>query len=229
MSTLIPQSFETSEIEISSSISILRKHGINLTLNDALQNKINASTLFDGSDGLFKQLIDETKIYFEYGCGKSTEYVFKFTDAKIFSVDTSKTWVARVSNLEENNKRNSQRLAINWVDVGEVAEWGYPISFKKRKNFINYTNWFWTLDLKPDLVLIDGRFRISCFLNSIKYAEVGTKILFDDYLDRQFYHIAEEILPASDYCGRQALFIVNEKAKNLITNELLKSFENVVM
>ena len=28
--------------------------------------------LFDGDDGLFKNLIKDIKIYFEYGCGKST-------------------------------------------------------------------------------------------------------------------------------------------------------------
>ena len=41
---------------------------------------------------------------------------------------------------------------------------------------------FFENKLVPDLILIDGRFRVCCFLSSLKYGNVGTKILFDDYL-----------------------------------------------
>ena len=33
-----------------------------------------------------------------------------------------------------------------------------------------------------DCVLVDGRFRVCCFLTSLKNAEQGTRIIFDDYV-----------------------------------------------
>jgi hypothetical protein len=54
---------------------------------------------------------------------------------------------------------------------------------------------------------------------SIKYAQEGTNIIFDDYVNRSHYHIIEEFIPCAEVCGRQALFIV--PSKKLINLELL--------
>ena len=190
------------------------------------KNNLEKNILFDGDDTLFKNLISQVKIYFEYGCGKSTEYMYKKSNASIFSVDTSKEWAAKTLNLSKDS--NHLRLNVKWIDVGDVADWGYPTSFKKKQNFVKYANWFWSFRLKPDLVVIDGRFRVLCFLTSIKFAPIGTKIIFDDYTNRPFYHIAEEFLKIKDICGRQALFEVNEGSKKLIDESVILEFRNVI-
>ena len=123
---------------------------------------------------------------------------------------------------------NNDRLNVKWIDVGDVADWGYPISFEKKQNFVKYANWFWNLGLKPDLVVIDGRFRILCFLTTIKFATTGTKIIFDDYTNRPFYHIVEEFLKIKDTCGRQALFEVDKRSKKLIDESVISEFKNVI-
>ena len=71
----------------------------------------------------------------------------------------------------------------------------------------------------PDTVLIDGRFRVCCFLTAIKYANENTKIIFDDYNNRPYYHVIEKFIKKEQTCGRQALFIV--KNKNDINIDLL--------
>ena len=188
--------------------------------------------IFGGNDELFKELIKTSNVYFEYGCGKSTEYVYQNTDARIYSVDTSKEWVHRID-------KKSDRMNIFWVDVGDVTSikhvgktshitHGTPTSFTMRHNFIKYAEILWEKNIDPDLVLIDGRFRVLCFLNSLKYAPIGTKILFDDYEDRPFYHVAEDFCKKLDVCGRQALFEVDKRAKELISDSVIKSFENVI-
>ena len=194
--------------------------------SDELKNRLPNNTLFDGDDDLFKKLILEVKTYFEYGCGKSTEYMYKQSNASIFSVDTSKEWAAKTLNLSKDS--NHDRLNVKWIDVGDVTDWGYPISFQKKQNFVQYANWFWNFRLRPDLVVIDGRFRILCFLTSIKFAPIGTKIIFDDYTNRPFYHVAEEFLKIKDTCGRQALFEVDERSKKLIDESVISEFKNVV-
>ena len=98
-----------------------------------LKNSSENNILFDGDDSLFKKIILEVKTYFEYGCGKSTEYMYKKSNASIFSVDTSKEWAAKTLNLSKDS--NHDRLNVKWIDVGDVADWGYPISFKKKQRF----------------------------------------------------------------------------------------------
>ena len=189
-------------------------------------NNLENNILFDGDDRLFKNLILNVKTYFEYGCGKSTEYMYKNSNASIFTVDTSKEWAAKTLNLSKDSNR--ERLNVKWIDVGDVADWGYPISFEKKQNFVKYANWFWEFGLKPDLVVIDGRFRILCFLTSIKFASIGTQIIFDDYTNRPFYHVAEDFLKIKDTCGRQALFEVDKGSKKLVDESVISEFKNVI-
>ena len=61
---------------------------------------------------------------------------------------------------------------------------------------------------KPDLALIDGRFRVACFLHSMLAAEAGTPLLFDEYTNRPRYHLVEEFCPIEQSEGRQELFRV---------------------
>ncbi len=226
MNEYIPSSFEEKELEITNAISTLKRHGINIELPENLAKRFAAKTLFDGDDGLFKELIKHSQTYFEYGCGKSTEFVFKYSNAYIFSVDTSKDWVRKIKSLV--GIKGSERLNLTWVDVGEVANWGTPTSFKMKHNFIKYAESLWLNIEKPDLVLIDGRFRVLCFLTSVKFAQAGCRILFDDYINRPFYHVVEDFCPKIDTCGRQALFEVSQTAKDQISEDLIKSFQNVI-
>ena len=172
--------------------------------------------LFDGDDSLFKDVLKTSKIFGEYGCGLSTEWVLKNTNADIVSVDSSRDWVDKISS---GNAAYNKRIKLKHIDLGEVENWGRPIGYEKSYNFINYFNWIWTQDILPDTVLIDGRFRVCCFLTSIKYANENTKIIFDDYNNRPYYHVVEKFVKKEQTCGRQALFIV--KNKNDINIDLL--------
>ena len=174
------------------------------------------TVLFDGDDSLFKDVLKTSKNFGEYGCGSSTEWVLKNTNADIVSVDSSKEWIDKINS---KNAAYNKRLKLQHIDIGEVENWGRPVGYEKSYNFINYFNWIWTQDILPDTVLIDGRFRVCCFLTSIKYANENTKIIFDDYNNRPYYHVVEKFIKKEQICGRQALFIV--KNKNEINIDLL--------
>ena len=174
------------------------------------------TVLFDGDDSLFKDVLKTSKNFGEYGCGSSTEWVLKNTNADIVSVDSSKEWIDKINS---KNAAYNKRLKLQHIDIGEVENWGRPVGYEKSYNFINYFNWIWTQDILPDTVLIDGRFRVCCFLTSIKYANENTKIIFDDYNNRPYYHVVEKFIKKEQICGRQALFIV--KNKNDINIDLL--------
>ena len=161
--------------------------------------------LFDGDDKLFKRVLKNAKTYGEYGCGKSTKWVLNNTNCIIIAVDSSKEWVEEVLS---NNESNKHRLNIKYINIGEVKDWGRPIDYSKRESFSMYTDFLWEKEIKPKLILIDGRFRVCCFLTSLRYADEGTYILFDDYTNRPQYHVIEEYVSRVEECGRQCLFIV---------------------
>ena len=102
-------------------------------------------------------------------------------------------------------------LLLNRVDLGEIAAWGYPTTYRHRNRFHDYVVSPWRHGVKPDLVLIDGRFRVASFLHSLLTAEPGTRLIFDDYNNRPHYHLVEEFCPVKEREGRQALFLVPDQ------------------
>lgn len=62
--------------------------------------------------------------------------------------------------------------------------------------------------LRPDLVLIDGRFRVACFMATLLFAQPGCRILFDDYGDRPDCIVVERFVKPSSMAGRVAEFVV---------------------
>lgn len=185
------------------------------------------NTLFDGDDSLFKEIVNGATVYGEYGCGKSTKWVLNNTQIKVIAVDTSAAWVDAVRN---DNVQNNERLTIHHADLGNVGSWGRPINYAKRAKFPTYTEFLWTQDVAPDVVLIDGRFRVCCFLTSLLRAAAGTRIIFDDYTNRTQYHVVETYVTRTKTCGRQCLFIVPPKDDlNLAAIEYeIAAFRNVM-
>ena len=179
---------------------------------------MNNFTLFDGDDSLFKEVIRETQVYGEYGCGLSTEWVAQNTDCDVISVDTSKQWVDKVLS------KTTRKVNLSYIDVGPVGGWGTPLTMSKAENFIKYAENIWQQDESPDTVLIDGRFRVCCFLVSLKYCKVNTKIIFDDYTTRPQYHYIEKYAKPIKTFGRQALFIISSK-DNIDSDELAIDIE----
>ena len=184
--------------------------------------QIESNVLFAGDDKLFKQILINSKYYGEYGVGHSTKWVYKNTYAKILAVDTSANWARRV----EKELNWDYRVDIKWANVGPVKGLGRPKNYEYRHHFDIYTSSIWNRDEKPDVVLIDGRFRVACFLKSLLHASPNTVILFDDYINRPHYHIVEEFLTPVQTCGRQASFIV---PKNLNKEKIEKMYNQFLI
>ena len=100
--------------------------------------------------------------------------------------------------------------ALLHCDFGQVGPWGFPAGVDRFRGFHQYACAPWdaaqTGGHTPDLVLVDGRFRVACFLYSLVCARPGTVILFDDYADRPQYHVVEEFCLPIARAGRLARF-----------------------
>ena len=125
---------------------------------------------------LFAETIKEAEGYFEFGCGGSTVFASNNSSAKIHSVDSSKEWLNKVS----GNIRDTE-VILEHVNLGPLKAWGYPVTNKHL--WRNYYESIHTTKVSPDVVLIDGRFRVSCALNVIKYSKnnnLNTTIMIHD-------------------------------------------------
>ena len=182
--------------------------------------------LFDGDSAAFENIVRDAGVYFEYGCGASTRWVLQHTNAKIFSVDTDKAWGKSV--IRDSKKDELARLKLYYVDVGPTGNWGYPLTYSKRGNFKYYISGFWKLDQSPDCVLIDGRFRVACFLETMRQAPIGCRVIFDDYRNRPHYHVVEEFFTPKYYSGRQAIFHVEKNDCDKISDSDILQFEMVM-
>jgi hypothetical protein len=150
---------------------------------------------------LLREALTDTTTFLEFGSGLSTLYVSSNFKCRIRSIETDATWVEAVSHHTKG------RAEILYVDLGPVGKWGRPLSYRERGRFPSY----WKLAFKdgynPDLVLIDGRFRVATFLGCLKLTNPGTKIVFDDYPVRDNYRVIEEIVSPMKETRNQALFI----------------------
>lgn len=169
-----------------------------------IKNRNREQELFWGDSELFRRHLPGAQAYGEYGCGLSTLWVCAHFDIPVMSVDTSQRWIDYVRQKLEGH----EGVELQHVDLGELGDWGRPLTYARRESIRDYTEGPWRGVEKPNVVLIDGRFRVACFFASLIHARPGTVILFDDYAHRPNYHLVEEYVAPQEICGRQAAFVV---------------------
>ena len=173
----------------------------------------NRGRLFNGEDDLFFEFASNATAYAEYGCGASTIWIGENTNLPLITVDTSGAWIGHV----KSRIKRIEGVNCLYFNMGAIGDWGRPLGYQVRQNFINYVEGPWTHGQLSDFVLIDGRFRVACFLTTLLRANAGTIILFDDYIGRPHFHLVEEFVPIFKVNSRQAAFIVPAKIdRNLI-------------
>lgn len=157
------------------------------------------------------------RVFLEYGSGGSSLMVAQAGVKSIYSVDTDKQFLKAVRQrlLDEGIPR--RRYIPIYADIGATKEWGRPVDESHARDWPAYCTAPWEKLLKtgerPDLVLIDGRFRVASFLITMLMAPPGCVILFDDYVDRPEYHVVERYLQPARLAGRMAEFVVEPVAE----------------
>lgn len=170
------------------------------------------------------KLIEEYKksnCILEYGGGGST-FLASSMNKKIFCVESDKKWSDLIS--------KQTNAIVHYVDIGPTKKYGHPKDFSNKKNWTNYPNSIW--DIKnfeqPDLILIDGRFRVACFLISCLRTNKKIKILFDDF-DRKEYQIVKNNFKINEKHGRLAIFEIEPKCFDFSNLKLLfNNFFNTI-
>lgn len=117
---------------------------------------------------LFDDMLSKGSVYFEFGLGGSTLYASKHANLNhITAVDSSHAWIRKVKSeapIAADIQRG--RITIKHVDLGPVGAWGYPIHRDAAKER-GYSKAIVGVTPVPDVVLVDGRYRVACALQTI--------------------------------------------------------------
>ena len=120
----------------------------------------------------------------EYGSGGSTMYAAS-QGKRIITTESSATWLVELMGAFQEKKLSGNIIPL-WCDIGETKEFGYPVDQSKWDNWPSYPLKAWRYcaehNIKPDLVLVDGRFRVASFITSCVRTKVPVRILFDDFV-----------------------------------------------
>ncbi len=191
-------------------VNIFNKIGLNeifylpysiLTYYNLINKKFNIDDNINFSSDLenkfFEKKLLNSKLYLEYGSGSSTLLADR-NNIIYYSIESDKIFY---KNLKEKLKSKNYFLK----DFGIVSKGSRPILFTYRKFFIKkraqkYAEdilcYFKKENLIPDLILIDGRYRVLCALFVYKFLnekKCSSTIIIDDYKKRPYLHVLEDL------------------------------------
>lgn len=199
----------------------------------------------DAEKALFYKYLDQASNYFEFGSGGSTyQAAIRDNIKKIYSVESDQGWQ---KHLKENIKLPQEPLlnrsddsddtivdqkSIRYIYVDmdtKPNNMGYPGDKSSlddwRKYYLAMHNLTPDQISKIDLILIDGRFRVSCALRIFPLINSDAIICFDDF-DRKYYHIVLDYYDIIEKTGRMVIL----KRKSYITppgKYLLENYQSV--
>lgn len=174
----------------------------------------------------FENKLLNSKLYLEYGSGSSTLLADR-NNINYYSVESDKLFY---KTLKKSLKNGNYFLK----DFGLLSPHSRPVLFtytkfyysKRAKKYagdvLNYLN---EKNLIPDLILIDGRYRILCALYVYKFLKeknFSTTIIIDDYGYRPYLCVIDKLFDGKKIIGRQAVFDKLKECENI--NELIKIY-----
>ncbi len=181
-----------------------------------LTKKINFGN--NTTNSFFLDKLKKSKFYFEYGSGSST-LVANDLNKKFISIELDKKYYLELKKKIKNDQ-------VKFFNIGPVGEFSYPI-FKLKKKIVNYINSIDTYlsnEDYPDLILIDGRFRIACCLNILKHIQkksLKVLILLDDYEKRESYKILNKFFKIKSIGRMAVLKALKKRVSDKTFNEYL--------
>lgn len=148
------------------------------------------------------------RVVLEYGAGGSTVLAASL-GARVFSVETDPGWIVHVRRWLTSNDLQD-RVTLHYADIGRTARWGRPKKPRRRHwaRYLRYPRSVWNRPdfEQPDLILVDGRFRVASFLCAMTRIRRPTRLLFDDWLTRPDYHVVERFQRPALIVDRMAVF-----------------------
>jgi hypothetical protein len=176
-----------------------------------IQDKISIAPHMSGSEiNCYTRYLMPASNVLEYGVGGSTLLAAEIGVRSLYSVDTDGKWLANVlGDARVAGMVASGRAKLVHIDLGAVRSWGKPDNFSRILQWPNYARRPWQDGFRPDLVLVDGRFRNSCILQTLRYGGPDVTIAVHDFWNRRFYHGILPFVTVIDRADTLAVFRSN--------------------
>jgi hypothetical protein len=136
------------------------------------QPEFGAPHLFEGEHRLMEAAMASAqgRNYLEFGLGGSTLAAIRAGFAQVVAVDTSLEWVAAARGHADVAPRIADgSVTLIHADIGPTRSWGFPASRERLDQWPDYIRAPWAewsrRGALPDLVYVDGRFRVACCLS----------------------------------------------------------------
>jgi hypothetical protein len=186
--------------------------------------------LFEGESDLLRQEMAKASSYLEFGIGGSTLLAAEVGIRRIVSVDSDQAWVRKI---DEKIAVNRPRFDIELIhcDIGQTRDWGFPVDRERIADWPQYFILPWQRFLSrretPDLIYIDGRFRVACALYSLlnlhlhrsRLFRKAARLLIHDFSDRPYY---DKILEFASVVAAVNTLVVVEPKRGVPQSRLLQ-------
>lgn len=163
--------------------NILRYYGF-ININYRVEAKVDFGSY--RANRFFLDKLKKSNSYFEYGSGRST-LVAKKLKKSFISIESDRSFFNYLKKFDIKNYK--------LIDFGYVYFFSVPIFFFIKKEKLSkianrYSeSIFLTFKKIPDLILIDGRYRVLCALKVYfflkKYKKKNTIVILDDFKNRE--------------------------------------------
>ncbi len=146
-------------------------------------------------------------VILEYGTGGSTVVAGEMDGKTVFSVESAADWFKMMGDWFAANPA-SGTMNLHHANIGKTRQWGFPVDHAHVGRWAGYPNSVWDRpDFRhPDVVLIDGRFRLACALTTLFRITRPVTVLIDDYVGRPRYAQIETLVGPPEMAGRMARF-----------------------
>lgn len=145
-------------------------------------------------------------VVLEYGSGGSTVLAAE-AGAEVWAVESDAAWAAKMQAWFAAHPTTGRARVVH-ADIGPTRDWGHPVDESRLRQWPDYALKVWDLPgfRHPDVVLVDGRFRLGCFLTVAHRITRPVTLFFDDYVPRTAYHKAADLVAPAAIIGRMARF-----------------------
>lgn len=181
---------------------------------------------------LFERYLAKAANYFEFGCGGSTMLACKVgqPDMSVYSVDSSQEWIDTVKkNPYADNKTKENLLHMHTVNIGPVGSWGYPTQTVAQSQgaWYLYSQAISMAGREFDLVMVDGRFRVACLLQSF-ISNPQASVLIHDFFEPGHHNAYKALLNVSEVVDRVDTLVALRPKANVRKEDLMKLYATYI-
>ena len=185
-------------------------------------------TMSKNEEAMLHKYISLSTHYLEFGSGNSTIHASTVKSLEsIDSVESSLKFINEYARPHESiiESEKSKILNFHIIDIGETGMWGFPINHESQDLWPNYSNAVFKNNKEFDLVLVDGRFRVACVLNTLLNTPEYCTILVHDFWNRPEYHVILKFLHVKDKTGTLGVFYKKDNLDTSLIKNLIEDYQ----